>query len=139
MDQQIDVIINKTNSMIETGVSLLPNLLIGTIVFGVFCLIAKLARIGIQKVFTHTHQRQGLGIIIGRLVFGIFIFLGGLVSLSVITPSFKISDLIELLGIGTVAIGFAFKDILQNFLAGILILFSEPFKLGDQIIASGYE
>ena len=34
---------------------------------------------------------------------------------------------------------FAFKDILQNFLAGILILLTEPFKLDDQIIFNDYE
>jgi small conductance mechanosensitive channel len=37
------------------------------------------------------------------------------------------------LGLSSVAIGFAFRDILQNFLAGILLLLSEPFRIGDQI------
>lgn len=37
------------------------------------------------------------------------------------------------LGIGTVAIGFAFMDILQNWLAGVLILIKRPFRPGDQI------
>jgi small conductance mechanosensitive channel len=43
------------------------------------------------------------------------------------------------LGVGTVAIGFAFRDILQNYLAGILLLLTEPFRIGDQIIFGGYE
>jgi len=43
------------------------------------------------------------------------------------------------LGIGSVAIGFAFKDIFQNLLSGILILLGEPFKIGDDIIVSGME
>ena len=38
------------------------------------------------------------------------------------------------LGVGGVAIGFAFKDIFQNFLAGILLLLTKPFNVGDQII-----
>ena len=50
------------------------------------------------------------------------VILGSLVALSVVAPSFQVSDLIKLLGIGTVAIGFAFQNILQNFLAGILLL-----------------
>jgi small conductance mechanosensitive channel len=37
------------------------------------------------------------------------------------------------LGLGTVAIGFAFRDIFENFLAGVLILYREPFRLGDCI------
>jgi small-conductance mechanosensitive channel len=38
-----------------------------------------------------------------------------------------------------VAIGFAFRDILQNFLAGILLLLTEPFRIGDQIIVNNFE
>jgi small conductance mechanosensitive channel len=44
-----------------------------------------------------------------------------------------------LLGVGTVAIGFAFQNILQNFLAGILLLLQEPFQLGDFISVTGIE
>ncbi|MBV8791974.1 MAG: mechanosensitive ion channel, partial [Pseudolabrys sp.] len=34
---------------------------------------------------------------------------------------------------GSVALGFAFKDILQNWLAGVFILIRRPFRRGDQI------
>jgi hypothetical protein len=53
-------------------------------------------------------------------------------------PSFQAADLVKLLGIGSVAIGFAFQNILQNFLAGILLL-QEPFRLGDFISGTGIE
>jgi small conductance mechanosensitive channel len=43
------------------------------------------------------------------------------------------------LGIGGIAIGFAFRDIAQNFLAGILLLLTQRFRIGDQIIVSGFE
>jgi small conductance mechanosensitive channel len=41
--------------------------------------------------------------------------------------------LVSVLGLGGVAIGFAFKDILQNLLAGILLLIRQPFRVGDEI------
>jgi small-conductance mechanosensitive channel len=47
--------------------------------------------------------------------------------------------LVQLLGISGVAIGFAFRDILQNFLAGILILLTEPFEINDQIVFKNFE
>jgi small-conductance mechanosensitive channel len=47
--------------------------------------------------------------------------------------------LVQLLGISGVAIGFAFRDILQNFLAGILILLTEPFHIDDQIVFKDFE
>jgi small-conductance mechanosensitive channel len=70
---------------------------------------------------------------------GIIILVGLFIALSIVIPSFKAGDLIQLLGISGVAIGFAFRDILQNFLAGILILLTEPFRIGDQIIVKNFE
>src|SRR5262249_18210438 len=41
--------------------------------------------------------------------------------------------------IGSVAIGFAFQNILQNFLAGLLLLWAEPFRVGDEIKIDAFE
>jgi small conductance mechanosensitive channel len=80
-----------------------------------------------------------MAILISRLVQTCIVVLGFLIALSVVAPSFHAADLIKVLGIGTVAIGFAFQNILQNFLAGILLLVSEPFQLGDFISVTGIE
>jgi small-conductance mechanosensitive channel len=74
-----------------------------------------------------------------RLVQTGILILGFLIALSIVAPSFQAGDLINLLGVGTVAIGFAFQNILQNFLAGILLLLQEPFQLGDFISVIGIE
>ena len=47
-------------------------------------------------------------------------------------PSISAADLFSVLGVGGVAFVFAFRDILQNLLAGILILLTRPFRIGDQ-------
>ena len=70
-------------------------------------------------------------LLLARLVHTTFVVVGFLIAISVVAPSFQAADLIKLLGIGTVAIGFAFQNILQNFLAGILLLLQEPYQLGD--------
>lgn len=54
-------------------------------------------------------------------------------------PGLALGDIIGLLGLSSVAIGFAFQDIFKNFLAGILLLLQEPFQIGDQIVVEGYE
>ena len=58
---------------------------------------------------------------------------GVLVACVIAFPDLRLGDLIGLLGLGSVAIGFAFQDIFKNFLAGILLLLQEPFQIGDQI------
>ena len=62
-----------------------------------------------------------------------------MVAMIIAVPSFTPGKLIGALGIGSVAIGFAFKDIFQNLLSGILLLLSEPFRIGDQIISGNFE
>jgi len=57
----------------------------------------------------------------------------------VLFPGLALGDIIALLGLSSVAIGFAFQDIFKNFLAGILLLVDQPFQVNDQIIVSDYE
>jgi small conductance mechanosensitive channel len=67
----------------------------------------------------------------------LFIF-GAAFSLTIIAPSISLADLMGGLGVSSVAIGFAFKDILQNMLAGVLILLRQPFQVGDEIVSGGH-
>ena len=64
---------------------------------------------------------------------------GILVACILLFPDLGLGDLIALLGLGSVAIGFAFQDIFKNFLAGVLLLLNEPFRLNDQIIVADFE
>jgi small-conductance mechanosensitive channel len=56
-----------------------------------------------------------------------------LVAVAVTFPSVKPVDLLAGLGVFSLAIGFAFQDILENTLSGVLLLFRQPFRSGDQI------
>lgn len=76
---------------------------------------------------------------LGRIAGGVTTTLAFLVAASVAFPSVSAADLFNLLGTGGVAIGFAFRDVLQNLLAGILILLTRPFRIGDQIRQGGEE
>ena len=62
-----------------------------------------------------------------------------LVVATIVFPSVNPADLLATLGIGSVAIGFAFKDIPQNWLSGPLILYRQPFKDRRQIVSGGFE
>lgn len=62
-----------------------------------------------------------------------------MIAIPVIFPAFKASDMVGAFGVGSVVAGFAFKDIFQNFLAGILLLITKPFVVGDQIEYGDYE
>ncbi len=128
----------KLQSMIQSAIALLPNIVIGIIVFILFWILGRVIRSFVRKQTRHRDTRN-VGLVFGRLVQGGLVILGFLIAATIIFPSFNPADALATLGIGGVAIGFAFKDILQNFLAGILILLTEPFELEDQIVFGDYE
>lgn len=120
-------------------IAALPDLVLAFIISLIFYLIAK----RIRSLVTHLTEKQqkakNLGVLLGKMAQTSVIVAGLLVSMTVVFPSFRPGDLIQLLGIGSVAIGFAFHDIFQNFLAGVLLLLTAPFKIGDQIMVEDFE
>lgn len=65
--------------------------------------------------------------------------IGFLVAMTAAFPSVQVADVLASLGIVSVAVGFAFKDLLENLLAGVLLLLRDPFQSGDQIAVAGYD
>lgn len=54
-------------------------------------------------------------------------------------PSVRVVDVLASLGIVSVAVGFPFKDVLENLLAGVLLLLRDSFRSGDQIRVGDHE
>jgi len=134
----IETVTQQLTSMLTSALQLLPNMFLAVIVFFIFWFIARFSR-RLIKNFTKRKKSRNLGLVLARLSQGVIILVGAFVALAIIVPSFKPGDLIQLLGVSGVAVGFAFRDILQNFLAGILILITEPFVIGDQIVFNDFE
>jgi small-conductance mechanosensitive channel len=116
-----------------------PYLLLGLFTFVVFIIVARI----LKSILITTGRRTRLDItlaeLLARLASAATIVLGLFVAAVIIFPTFKPGDLIAGLGITSVAIGFAFKDVLQNFFAGILILWRRPFVVGDEIKVREFE
>ncbi|MBD3885318.1 mechanosensitive ion channel family protein [Phormidium tenue FACHB-886] len=129
----------KIQGMVNGLIVMLPNVFLALIVFAIFIIVARGIRNLVRRLTRERRHARNLGLVLGRLAQGGTVLIGLFVALSIVLPSFKAADLIQLLGIGSVAIGFAFRDILQNFLAGILILLTEPFQIDDQIVFNAFE
>ncbi|NJM61705.1 MAG: mechanosensitive ion channel family protein [Oscillatoriales cyanobacterium RU_3_3] len=139
MNAEISAVWNKIQSMINSFIVLLPNMVLALIVFAIFFFIGRAIKRVVRRLTRNHRQARNLGLVLGRLAQGITVLIGLFVALSIVIPTFRAGDLVQLLGISGVAIGFAFRDILQNFLAGILILLTEPFQIDDQIVFKNFE
>ena len=127
------------NDMGREFMALLPNLVFGFIIFVAFLFAARGVRSLVERLTQHRQDSQSLRVLLSRLAYVATLILGILVTVTIIVPSFTPASLLSALGVGGVAIGFAFKDIFQNFLAGVLLLLTEPFKINDQIQYKDYE
>ncbi len=111
----------------------LPSFLIALILIVITWRVARFAT-GIADRFTRkTSLRKDLQQLIetvARLLIWIF---GLLIAASMVVPGLTPASLFAGLGVGAVAIGFAFQDIFQNFLAGVLIMIREKMRIGDTI------
>lgn len=125
--------------LVRDLLSLLPNIAIAAIVFVAFLVAGGMVRGAVRAAAERAGMAENAATVLSRLARWGVVAAGLLAAISIVAPSVGVEELIGLLGVGGIAIGFAFRDILQNFLAGILLLIQQPFRVGDQIETSdGY-
>lgn len=127
----------QVNAMAYGFLAALPNLAIALIVL-ILTWVASRFALGITNALVgKTDIRLDLKALVKTLVsLGIWI-LGLLIAAAVAIPGFTPAGMIAGLGVGALAIGFAFQDIFENFLAGVLIMLRDKMNIGDWIDTEG--
>ena len=138
MNEAIEPTLQKIEAFAEGFFWILPNLGIALLVLLLFWAgswAAKRSVIGVLR----RRRREDLGSLLGGFTRWGILLMGFLVAATIVFPSISPANLLSTLGIGSVALGFAFKDILQNWISGLLILYRQPFRRGDQIRSGEFE
>ena len=112
--------------------------LIGVLVVVFFTwVIAKIVRYSGFKWAQRTEGDRSTEILVGRLCYGAVWVAGTVVALGVWGIDF--ATMLGALGLTSVAIGFSLKDVLSNYISGVILLSARPFHNGDQVVINGYE
>jgi small conductance mechanosensitive channel len=133
-----DEVAHSASNIWDSTVRALPRIGIAVMVIVVAWGLGRLARAGLDRVLRHRHT-PSFSTVMAKLAGWGITTVGVLLALAVTFPSVKPVDLLAGLGFFSVAVGFAFQDILENLLAGILLLFRQPFVGGDQIQVGEHE
>jgi small-conductance mechanosensitive channel len=124
-------------SLLEDAISNLPSLMGALIVilltWGMAITVRKIAYAWAQK----TEGDRSTELLISRLGYGVIWVMGWVIALGVLGLDF--AALLGALGLTSVAIGFSLKDVLSNYIAGVILLAVRPFRIGDQIAIGDYE
>jgi small conductance mechanosensitive channel len=125
--------------LVGAVVGRLPAVVIAGIVLALTRQVAKVARRSALALSKRAIRSTSLALLLEKtFTIGTWI-VGVTISCLLVFPGLRLGDLVATLGLGTVAIGFAFQDIFKNFLAGVLLLAQEPFRIGDSVVIGNYE
>lgn len=129
-------VVTGIESALRSFFRLLPRFVFAAILLAVFVLIGRQVRARLRPRLTHL-RTPSFGNVFSTLVYVGIVVLGMVVALPIAFPSLSVAKMLGGLGLLGVAAGFAFQDILSNLLAGILLIFRQPFVTGDQIEVNG--
>ncbi|MEL6657962.1 MAG: mechanosensitive ion channel family protein [Bacteroidota bacterium] len=121
----------------ELFILYLPRIVLGTVVLIVIWTLAGRAKRALKKRLGKTMDDPLLVDFLSQIlkvsliVFGLLLFLG------IVGLGKAASGLLAGAGVSAFIIGFAFKDIGENFLAGIIMAFDRPFRIGDVVEIAG--
>ncbi len=115
----------------------LPFIVVGIFIVLATGLVAWMVKRSARKAMGRVSVRRSLKDLASRFA-SIAVWTAGLMlAAMVVFPDLSPRDALAALGIGSLAIGLAFKDIFENFFAGILILWRFPFEVDDFIECEG--
>ncbi len=135
----LDTILNSLKDIVSSGIKILPGLLTALILIFLTRYIAGFLERLASRLGNRTIRSQSLRLLLSKTAYVTAWAVGVIIACVIAFPGLRLGDIIATLGLGSVAVGFAFQDIFKNFLAGILLLLQEPFRINDQVIIGDYE
>lgn len=116
----------------------IPNLVVAIGVFLIALFISRLVRNMMRNRVRRWTRQISLGNLIANAAGSAIVIIGLFIALSVLNLDKTVTSLLAGAGIVGLAIGFAFQDLAQNFIGGVIISFKEPYKVGDLIKTTDY-
>lgn len=115
----------------------LGDVVVALSVFAASLVLAVLVRVLLVRLVDRGDSDRHVGRVLGRFLSIVVVAVGIVYALGV--AGVRVGPLVGALGLGGIAVAFAAQDILENFIAGVLLQVRRPFRVGDQIASEDYE
>lgn len=133
MENFINDVMAEFGKYYDNLVQLMPRLLFGLTIFIIFILMARLIKRMLHKYLSHRTEEVLIAQFFVQMVYVLFVIIGIVIALDAGGLNGTASNLLAGAGLSAIILGFAFKDIGENFLAGFLLAFKRPFRIGDLV------
>jgi small-conductance mechanosensitive channel len=127
--------IDQLETMIAQAITFLPQFVAGIIIFLLGWLLSRLTRRWARGIAARVEAPAEVeNLIVMTVQVGTLLLA---VTVALAAMGIKVYAVLTGLGVGGLVVGFALKDIIENLLAGVLLLIQQPFGLGDLIEVDG--
>jgi small conductance mechanosensitive channel len=123
---------DSVNKIVTGTVFFIPKLVAALILFGIFWLFYRLVRRLILGSMARAHVDNSIRDMLGALLR--WSIMGFALVIACDQIGIQIAALLTGVSIIGLAIGFAAQETLANFIAGVVIFWDKPFKVGDWIV-----
>jgi small conductance mechanosensitive channel len=116
--------------MFAIAVALVPRVLAALVVAALFWVGFKIVKPALRGVLTRAHFAPALvHLLVDGLLKGAFVVVGGVMAASQL--GINVGAALAGIGVVGIAVGFAAQETIANMIAGFLIFWDRPFKVGD--------
>lgn len=136
--QAFDEAVSKVTGWAESLVEMTPEIIAAVIVLVLVVFLARGVKQVVQRLMGRATDHGPVQSLAAKAAY-LVVWTGGLfLALIILDLDRTVTSLLAGLGIAGLALGFAFQDIAQNFMSGIILSIRRPFTDGDLIRTDGY-
>ena len=136
--QRIEPLADRFRELTRDAVSYLPLLLVALLVFLAFRLFGRLF-LRLLKPFRRRLPNLFLDELVAQVIRLAFTVAGLIVAMNILGLSALLTTVLGAAGVLGLAVGFAVRDTIENYIASILLSVRQPFGPGDHVLIAGYE
>lgn len=129
----MDLVIQTLKADIDSVLRFAPRLFYGLLVLVLFWLLARVASYAVSRVLGRSGKLRNNALFVHRVVSWSISIAGLLLALSVMGFQGVAASMLATGGVAAIVLGFAFREIGENFIAGFFLTFSRPFEVGDLV------
>lgn len=130
-------VIDKVENWLDSVITMLPNFVVAIFIVLLTVLFAKLIRRLAYQMMRKITKNEAINRLTSSIAFFLSFIFGVFIALRVLNLDKTVTSLLAGLGIVGLALGFAFKDIAANFIAGIYLAIKSPINVNDIIEYQG--
>jgi len=116
----------------------LPIFLIALFVFVIFWFLGDWVS-NRKGLYAYVTVNKFIAVLLGQIVHLLFIIIGLMIALMLLDAMGLIGTILGAAGVVGLAVGFAVRDTVENYIASILLSLRNPFDVNDYVLIDGYK